>query len=247
LDDDDTDASMCSEEEKEEPPPPCGPLQAALLGSFETAHRESSIRAVRAVILEPTNATIANRVAKISVEFAAKEAAAKRLMAAEQRAARELEEKATCDDGYPAWQEVERRPKRRWRRRGLRRRRLGRRRRASLPSRGSSSTSATMTPRLAAVHAIRSQEAGCWSPLTLARAALFLPKKARTSTMAAALANSGVQTANICNKIYVNLNEKTSFALRDLYANLNRKNASVKYLIGSPRLKIEMVSAGNHN
>jgi hypothetical protein len=38
------------------------------------------------------------------VEFAAKEAAAKRLMAAERRAARDLEEKAACDAGYPAWQ-----------------------------------------------------------------------------------------------------------------------------------------------
>jgi hypothetical protein len=36
LEDDDTDASLSSEEEEEEPPPPCGPLQAALLGSFET-------------------------------------------------------------------------------------------------------------------------------------------------------------------------------------------------------------------
>jgi hypothetical protein len=34
LDDEDTDTSMSSEEE-EEPPPPCGPLQTALLGSFE--------------------------------------------------------------------------------------------------------------------------------------------------------------------------------------------------------------------
>jgi hypothetical protein len=76
LDDDDTDTSMSSEEEEEEPPPPCGPLQAALLGSFETAHKESSTRAVRIVVLEQTNAAIANCTA-------AKEAATKRLMAAE--------------------------------------------------------------------------------------------------------------------------------------------------------------------
>jgi hypothetical protein len=44
---------------------------------------ESSMRAVGAVILEQTNAAIVNRVVKISMEFAAKEAAAKRLMAAE--------------------------------------------------------------------------------------------------------------------------------------------------------------------
>jgi hypothetical protein len=42
-------------------------------------HRESSTRAVCAVILEQTNAAIANRIAKISVEFTAKEATAKRL------------------------------------------------------------------------------------------------------------------------------------------------------------------------
>jgi hypothetical protein len=103
LEDNDTDANMSSKEEKEEPPLPCGPLQAALLGSFETVHREPSTRAVRVVTLEQTNAAIANRAAEISVEFAAKEAAAKMLIAAERRAARELEEKAVCDTGYPAW------------------------------------------------------------------------------------------------------------------------------------------------
>jgi hypothetical protein len=76
--DNDTDTSMSSEEEEEEPPPPCGPLQATLLGSFETAHRESSTRAVRTVILEQTNVAIANRAAKMSVKFSAKEAAAKK-------------------------------------------------------------------------------------------------------------------------------------------------------------------------
>jgi hypothetical protein len=104
LDDDDTDASMSSKEEEEETPPPCGPLQAALLGSFETANRESSTRVVRTVVLEQTNAAIANRAAKISVEFATKEAAAKRLMVTKRQYARELEEKATCDAGYPTWQ-----------------------------------------------------------------------------------------------------------------------------------------------
>jgi hypothetical protein len=52
LDDDDTDTSLSSEEEEEEPPLPCGPLQAALLGSFETVHREYSMRAVHAVLLK---------------------------------------------------------------------------------------------------------------------------------------------------------------------------------------------------
>jgi hypothetical protein len=93
---------MSSEEEEEEPPPPCGPLQAALLSSFASAHMESSMRAMRAVVLERMNAAIANRVAKISVDFATKEAAARRLMAVERRVSRELEEKVVCDSGYPA-------------------------------------------------------------------------------------------------------------------------------------------------
>jgi hypothetical protein len=88
LEDDDTDASTSSEEEEEEPPPPCGPLQAALLGSFETTHKETSTRAICAITLEQTNASIASRATEISVEFAAKEAAAKKLMTAERRAAR---------------------------------------------------------------------------------------------------------------------------------------------------------------
>jgi hypothetical protein len=74
-----------------------------LLSCFETAHRESSTRAVRGVILELMNAAIANRTAKISMEFASKEAAAKRLIAAKRRAARDLEEKAVCDTSYPTW------------------------------------------------------------------------------------------------------------------------------------------------
>jgi hypothetical protein len=37
LEDDDTNERMSEEEEEEEPLPPCGPLQAALLGSFESA------------------------------------------------------------------------------------------------------------------------------------------------------------------------------------------------------------------
>jgi hypothetical protein len=52
LDDEDTDTSMSSKEEEEEPPLPCGRLQAALLGSFETVHTESSTRAVRTVVLK---------------------------------------------------------------------------------------------------------------------------------------------------------------------------------------------------
>jgi hypothetical protein len=51
LDDNDTNASMSSEEEEEVPLPPCGPLQAALLGSFEMAHRESSTRVVHTITL----------------------------------------------------------------------------------------------------------------------------------------------------------------------------------------------------
>jgi hypothetical protein len=103
LGNDDTDASMSLDMEEEEPSPPCSLLQANLLSSFETAHRESSTRTVHAVILEQTNTAIANHAAKISVEFTDKEAAAKRLMAAERRAAREIEEKAACNADYPAW------------------------------------------------------------------------------------------------------------------------------------------------
>jgi hypothetical protein len=102
LEDDDTDARMSSKEEEEEPPPPCSPTQAALLGYFETVHRETSMRVVHAITLEQTNVAIATRAAKFSV--AAKEAAAKKLMAAERRAARELKEKAACDADYLAWQ-----------------------------------------------------------------------------------------------------------------------------------------------
>jgi hypothetical protein len=47
---------------------------------------------------------IANRIAEISVEFAAKEVAAIRFMAKERRSARELEEKAAYNTGYPALQ-----------------------------------------------------------------------------------------------------------------------------------------------
>jgi hypothetical protein len=83
LEDNDTNTSMSSEQEEEEPPPPCGPLQASLLGSFEMAHRETATRKVRAITLELTNAAIASCAAEISVEFAAKEEAAKNLMAAE--------------------------------------------------------------------------------------------------------------------------------------------------------------------
>jgi hypothetical protein len=104
LDDDDTDENMSEKEEEEEPPRPCGSLQAVLLGSIESAHRESSTRVMRAVVLKQTNAAITKRVAKISLEFSAKEAATKRLMAAERRATRELEEKAACDAGHPTWQ-----------------------------------------------------------------------------------------------------------------------------------------------
>jgi hypothetical protein len=58
--------------------------------------------AVRTITCELTNAAIASRAAEISVEFAAKEEAAKELMAAEPRATSELKEKAACDACYPA-------------------------------------------------------------------------------------------------------------------------------------------------
>jgi hypothetical protein len=82
---------------------PCGPLQASLLGSFESAHKESSTRAIHVVVLEQTNIAITNCFTEILVEFAAKEAAAERLMEVELRATRELQEKAACDAGYLAW------------------------------------------------------------------------------------------------------------------------------------------------
>jgi hypothetical protein len=44
---------------------------------------ESTIRAVLVIILEQTNAAIANRIAEISVGFTKKEAANKKLMVAE--------------------------------------------------------------------------------------------------------------------------------------------------------------------
>jgi hypothetical protein len=93
LEDDEIDKSS-SEEEEEVEPPPCGPLQATLLDSVESAHRESTTWAVCAIVLEQTNVAITNRVAKISVEFAKKDAAGKKLMAAEQWATRELKEKS---------------------------------------------------------------------------------------------------------------------------------------------------------
>jgi hypothetical protein len=83
LEDDDTDTSMSSEEEEEDPPPPCSPLQATLLGSFEMVHRETSMRAVHAITLKQTNASITSHAAQISVEFAAKEAATKKLLVVE--------------------------------------------------------------------------------------------------------------------------------------------------------------------
>jgi hypothetical protein len=69
LEDNNTDKSMTLEDEKELPPPPCGPLQATLLGSFETAHRESSTRALRAITLERTKAAIADRTADTSPTY----------------------------------------------------------------------------------------------------------------------------------------------------------------------------------
>jgi hypothetical protein len=113
------------------------------------------------------------------VEFAAKDAAAKKLMAAKQRAARELEEKVACDAGYPVRQAY-------WRRRIEEAEAAAAAKRAattaawkegqtSLPNHGSSLTLATKAPRLAAAQTIRGQEAGHWSPSTLARWRCFLP------------------------------------------------------------------------
>jgi hypothetical protein len=99
LEDNNTDKTMREEEEEL---PPCTLLQVALVGSFELVHREWTRRAVRAIILEHTNPAVANRVADISMEFVAKEAVTKKLMAAEWRAAREIEEKAAYNVGYPA-------------------------------------------------------------------------------------------------------------------------------------------------
>jgi hypothetical protein len=90
---------------EEDDPPHCGPQQAALVGSFESAHREST-----------TRAAIINHVADISVEFATKEAAAKKIMVAERRAARELKRRRhttpVTPPGKPSGDIVKRRPKR---------------------------------------------------------------------------------------------------------------------------------------
>jgi hypothetical protein len=102
LEDDDTNESMS--EEEEEDPPPCGLLHAALIGSFESVHRESTTRAMHAVVLDNTNAAIAKLIADISVEFATKVAATKKFMMVERRAIRELEEKMVCNASYPTWQ-----------------------------------------------------------------------------------------------------------------------------------------------
>jgi hypothetical protein len=59
---------------------------------------------VSTIILNQTNVAIANFVAEILMEFAEKEADAKKLMEAERRATREFEEKAAHNTGYPAWQ-----------------------------------------------------------------------------------------------------------------------------------------------
>jgi hypothetical protein len=129
------------------------------------------------------------------VEFAAKEVAAKRFMAKERRSARELEEKAAYNTGYPAlqayWRQHREEAEAATTTKRAAGRRLGKRRRANLPNRGSSSISA-MAHRLAAVQAIRAQQAGRWSPSLLARVVLFLPKKERNSTIAARV-NSGTR------------------------------------------------------
>jgi hypothetical protein len=122
LEDDDTDVSMSSEAEEEEPP--CGPLQAALLGSFERAHRETSTRAVHAITLEKTNVAIASRAAKILVEFTAKEAASQKLMGPNDESSgsskRRRRATPTTLPSRHTGDGVEWRLKRRRRRRGLR-------------------------------------------------------------------------------------------------------------------------------
>jgi hypothetical protein len=132
LEDNDTDASMSSEEEEAAPPPSCGPLQAALLGSFETVHREASTRAVHAITLKLTIAAIASHVAEISVEFSAKEAVTKKLMAVERKPPGSSKRRWCATQATPPGRHtgdsVERRPKWHQRQRGLQRRRLGRRR-----------------------------------------------------------------------------------------------------------------------
>jgi hypothetical protein len=51
LEDDDIDKSISEEEEEEVEPPPCGLLQASHLGSFESAHRESTTTVLHAIII----------------------------------------------------------------------------------------------------------------------------------------------------------------------------------------------------
>jgi hypothetical protein len=152
-------------------------LQDALLGSFETMHTESSMRAVRAVILEQTNTAIADHAAEISVEFAAKQAAAKILMVAEWRATRELEEKAACDAGYPVWQAY-------WQRRREEAEAATSAKRATTARK--ETTSQPSQPRvfinIGDDGPSTSGDAGRWSPATLARAALFLSKRRVTTS-----------------------------------------------------------------
>jgi hypothetical protein len=176
LEDDEIDKSSSKEEEEVEPPP-CGPLQATLLDSVESAHRESTTWAVCAIVLEQTNVAITNRVAKNLVEFAKKDAAGKKLMATEQRATRELKEKSAHNPpGKHTGEGLGRRPKQQRQRIGLPWHWLGGTRQTSC---GPSSTLAT-TRHLAGAQDIKGPRSQSFIGVGL-RSALILPKKARKS------------------------------------------------------------------
>jgi hypothetical protein len=129
---------------------------------------------------------IASCTAEISVEFTATEATSKILMGPNGQPSGSSKRRRRAMPATPPVRRtsnsVEWRPMWRQQRRGLRRHWLGRRRRASLPSHGSSLTSATMTPQPAEAQAIRSKKAGCWSLLTLGRRRCFLPKRRVTTS-----------------------------------------------------------------
>jgi hypothetical protein len=70
LENEDNKIEESSNEKKEEVKPPlCGVLQAALVGSFESAHKSSTTRDVCVIILKQTNTAIANLLTEILMEF----------------------------------------------------------------------------------------------------------------------------------------------------------------------------------
>jgi hypothetical protein len=77
--------------------------------------------------------------------------------------------------------------------------------------------------QLAMVRAIRSQEAGCWLPLTLARAAPLSAKEASNSIPVSALANSAPELQAYVIKCNANLNEKCRL-LYDVVIKCDYKN-----------------------